>query len=47
MFIAGQIDYSHRHFRNEKGTELKFARNCFWDHYEALAGRQQAKLGFI
>ena len=48
MFIVGQIDFSHGHFKNKKGTELKNSpRNCFWDHYEALAGCQQAKLGFI
>ena len=29
MFIAGQIDFSHRQFRNEKGTELKFAPQLF------------------
>ena len=29
MFIAEQIDFSHRHFRNEKGTELKFAPQLF------------------
>ena len=29
MFIAGQIDFSHRHFRNEKGTELKFTPQLF------------------
>lgn len=29
MLIAGQIDFSHRHFRNEKGTELKFNPQLF------------------
>ena len=29
MFIVGQIDFSHRHFRNEKGTELKFTPQLF------------------
>ena len=29
MLIAGQIDFSHRHFKHEKGTELKFNRQLF------------------
>lgn len=29
MLIAGQIDFSHRHFKNEKGTELKFNPQLF------------------